>query len=143
MWKPGRRLFSTAAVLMILTALAHTAGNLAPGSGDAAEKLILAAMGNYRLPMGMGMNPSMLDIFHSVVFTMSITFLALGAINLALAAGGASDPLLRRVAWLNAAWVAAFIALNVVCRIPPPLISGVVIELPLVAYLVLPGPRQA
>jgi hypothetical protein len=51
--------------------------------------------------------------------------------------------LLRRVAWLNAAWVAAFMALNVVRQIPPPLIAGVVIELPLVAYLVLPGPRAA
>ncbi len=126
---------------MILTALAHTAGNLSSG-GDAAEETLLAAMRNYRIPLGLGMSRSVLDIFHSVVFTMSITFLALGAISLLLAGSDASDQLLRRVAWLNAAWVAAFIALNIVCRIPP-LISGVVIELALVAYLVLPGPRAA
>lgn len=51
MWKPGRRLFSTADVLMILTALAHTAGNLAPG-GDAAEQVLLVAMRNHRILLG-------------------------------------------------------------------------------------------
>jgi hypothetical protein len=42
-------------------------------------------MNGYRIPMGLGMNPSMSDINSLLVFTMSITFTALGLINLLLA----------------------------------------------------------
>jgi hypothetical protein len=117
---------------MLLTALAHTAGNLATAEPSPEEGAVTGAMRGYRLPMGMGMNPSMLDIFEDLVFTMSITFAALAAINLALAASAeVSDRALRRIAWVNLIWVAAFTALCWKYRIPPPLISGVLILLPL------------
>src|SRR6185369_7371921 len=84
MWRPGRRLFSTAALLMILTAAAHTAGNLASGPEDPAERQVFAAMDGLRFPLGMGMNPSLRDVYWELVFTMSITFAAIGVINLVI-----------------------------------------------------------
>jgi hypothetical protein len=145
MWRRGRRLFSLASILMLLTALAHTAGNLAPVEPTAAEKAVTDAMRGFHLAMGMGMNPSMLDIFEDLTFTMSITFAALAVINLALAASAdIADRLLRRIAWINLVWVAAFTWLCWRYRIPPPLISGVLIALPLAGLLLgRPGPEKA
>jgi hypothetical protein len=129
MWRSGRRLFSTAAILMILTAAAHTAGNLIPGDPDPAEQTVFAAMNAFHEPLGMGMNPSMHDIYSMLVFTMSITFSALGIMNLLLAASSqVPDALLRRASWVNAIWVGAFTLLAWKYRIPPPLISGALIE---------------
>ena len=83
-WQSGRRLFSSAGVLMLLTAVAHTAAHFLPSSGPAEDQLI-KAMGDFHLPIGFGMYPSMLDFQNAMVFTMTITFLALGVINLLLA----------------------------------------------------------
>jgi hypothetical protein len=136
-WQPGRRLFSTAAILMILTAAAHTAGNLQSRTNGPAEQRLIDTMNGYRIPMGLGMNPSMSDINSLLVFTMSITFTALGLINLLLAGTPeTSARLLRRVAWANALWVGAFLILSWIYRIPPPLISAAVIELFVLASLV-------
>lgn len=135
MWQPGRRLLATAGVLLILTALAHTAGQFGPPSGS-AELQLVAEMERFRIPLGLGMSPSMLGIYQALAFTMSVTFLALGAINLVLA--GSPDTtarLIRRIVWVNFVWVAAFLAVSAVYRIPPPLISAAIIELPLLAAL--------
>lgn len=136
MWRPGRRLFAVAAVLMILTAAAHTVGNVMEGPVDPAEQRLTAAMESFRLDLGMGMRPSVKDIYTSLSFTMSITLAALGLINLVLA-GSASvpDAVLRSVGWVNLIWVGVFLVLNWVCRIPPPLISAVLIEVAVVGAL--------
>lgn len=136
MWKRGRRLFSTAAVLMVLTSLAHTAGNLAPHAEDPAEKRLFSEMSSFRVPLGMGMSPSVEDIYWDLVFTMSITFAALGVLNLLIAASeDATDRLLRRVALFNAIWVGAFLLLSWRYQIPPALISAAVIEAVTIASL--------
>ena len=138
MWQPGRRLFSTASVLMILTAAAHTAGQLSPPSDPAVTEL-LAAMENLRRPLGLGMNASMLDLLRLLGFTMTVTFVGLGSINLLLAGSPDTTPgLLRRISWANVAWVGAFLALSFFYQIPPPFISAVIIELVLLASLLLP-----
>jgi hypothetical protein len=125
----GRRMFSLAAALMILTALAHTLGNLAGGPPDAADAMLEAAMRVRRVALGMGMNPSAWDIQRTLVFTMSITLAALGLMNLVLAASEETHQrLMRRVAWLNFVWVGAFTFLALAYRVPPPLISGLLIE---------------
>jgi len=135
-WRPGRRLFTVAAMLMILTAAAHTAGILKEGPVDPAEQRVLAAMEEFHIDMGMGMNPSARDIFQSLTITMSITLAALGLLNL-LVAGSAAvpDAILRRVSWVNLIWVGAFVALNWAYRLPPPLISGLLIEAAVVGAL--------
>lgn len=136
-WRPGRRLFTVAAVLMMLTAAAHTAGNMIEGPVDPAEQRVMAAMEGFRIDLGMGMIPSLRDIYKSLTFTMSITLAALGLMNLVLAGSAAApDGLLRRVSWVNLIWVGAFLALNWMMRIPPPLISAVLIELAVVGALV-------
>src|SRR5262245_53656445 len=124
-WMRGRRLFSTSAILMLLTALAHTAGNLAPTPPLPGELEVTAAMQAFHDPLGMGMNPSIWDILRDLAFTMSITFAAIAILNLTLAASrDMPDRLLRRVGWINAGWLAAFTILCFMYRIPPPLISG-------------------
>lgn len=142
-WQPGRRLFTTAAIFMILTAAAHTLGTVSPMPDGPAEQRLEAAMRGYVLSMGMGMNPNMLDVQMDLSFTMSITFAALGLLNLLLASSrDATDGLLRRIGWLNAIWVGAFLALNFIYRIPPPLICATVIEIFVVAALFVPSSRQ-
>jgi len=137
-WKPGRRLFSTAALLMILTAALHTIGNLSARPETGAEEKVFTDMGNLHFPLGMGMNPSLRDVYMDLVLTMSITFAALGLLNLAVAGvADASPEILRRMSWVNALWVGVFVILNVKYQIPPPLISGVVIELVVIASLLV------
>jgi len=128
-------MFSTAAVLMILTAVAHTAGNLT-ASPTPTEQTVFSEMNGLHVPLGMGMNPSIYDIYWTLVLTMSITFAALGLINLLLAASpDVSGRVLRQVSWANALWVGAFLILTAMCRIPPGLISAVIIELAVVGSL--------
>ena len=137
-WKPGRRLFSTAALLMILTSIAHTLGNIASRPETGAEDRVIAEMSRLRLPLGMGMNPSLMDIHWALVFGISVTFAALGAINLVLASGADTpERLLRRASWVNALWVGAFTIVAWAYRVPPPLIFGVLIEAFVLADLIV------
>ena len=144
MWRRGRRLFTTAAILMVLTAAGHTIGNVAPIPQGPAEQKVFAAMDEYRQPMGFGMVPSMHDIYWTLVFTMSITFFALGLMNLVVAASAdTSASLLRRLTWLNALWVGAFLILAWRYQVPPPLISAVIIEAVVAVSLILRPTKQA
>jgi len=134
LWRPGRWLFTVAASLMIVTAALHTLGNLSPGPEAGALKVLFTDMGSYHFPLGLGMTPSLLDIYWTLVFTMSITFAALGSLNLLIAASpDVTDDLLRRLTWVNILWVGALLMLSIAYRIPPPLISAVVIEAVLLA----------
>lgn len=129
-------MFTVAAILMILTALAHTAGNLASGPVDPADAAVEAAMQARKIPLGMGMAPSLWDVYRTLVFTMSITLIALGVMNLiVVASADVPGALLRRIAWLNFVWAGAFTLLSLAYRIPPPLISGVAIELAVLGSL--------
>ena len=121
---------------MLLGATLHTIGNLAPPR-DTALIALENGMKSFRFGAAMGMNPSMLDVHMLLVLTMTVTFAGLGVLNLTLAgAADISDRLLRRVIWINVFWVAASIALSWIYHVPPPLISGLIIELPLLAGLV-------
>jgi hypothetical protein len=114
---------------MILTAALHTAGNLAARQDSAEEIRVLAAMASLHFPLGMGMQPSLRDIYLDLVWTMSITMGALGVLNLVVAGSSElPDRVLRRVAWVNLIWVTGFLWLAWAQQVPPPLISGVVIE---------------
>ncbi len=135
-WKPGRRLFSCAAILMILLAIGHTVGFFGGGPPGPAEERLLADMGALRNPLGLGMSPSVKDIHYDFAWSVTITFAALGLINLTLAAFPETPyRLLRCVTWLNVLWVAAFLTLSWIFRIPPPLIFSAALEALLVASL--------
>ena len=123
----GRRAFSLAAVLMLLTALAHTLGNIQPITNP-EQRLLITQMAVLRLPLGLGMMPSVWDIYQNLMFTMSVTFLGLGLVNLVLGAHRDATPaLLRRVSWMNLVWVVGFTVLAAAFQITPAAISGVLI----------------
>jgi hypothetical protein len=122
MFRSGRRFFSIAAILMILTAVPHTLGFM---MGPPPEwKSVLA------------LNAELGAVFWVLAFTMSITFVALGAINLVIAAV-ADDRVVRLANWANFAWVGAFGLLSVHYWVMPPLISAAVIEVFVLAAMVL------
>ena len=116
----------TGTVLLALTGVAHTAGQFTPDEPELGAAL--AAMRAAHLPMGMGMAPSLFDIFRDLAFTMSIAFFALAAFNVLIARHRDTTPaLLRAATVLNLVWLAAFIALCWFYAVPPPLISGALV----------------
>jgi hypothetical protein len=136
-WKPGRRAFTSAAILMLLMAAGHTAGFLAAGPSNAVEEKLFADMGAVLNPLGLGMNPSVKDIYWDSAFTLGVAFAGLGAMNLVLAAiPETPDRVLRAAGWVNALWVAAFVVLSWVYRVPPPLIFGTILGIAVAASLI-------
>lgn len=137
MWRPGRRMFTIACILILMTAVLHTIGNLRPRSMGEAQNKVIDAMQSSRLPMGMGMEPSFYDILRTLTFTMSVTFVALGVTGLMLTASKSiSSGVIRNVTWFYLIWNGAFTFLCYYYRVPPPLICGVMIELALIVALI-------
>jgi len=129
----SRRFLSIAAVLMLLEAILHTIGNLLPVT-DPALIALEKSMRGYHFDMSM--NPSMFDAHMTLVLMMTITFAALGILNLVLAAApDLPQRLLRRTIWVNIVWVAGSVALSWFYGIAPPLICGIVVEVPLIGAL--------
>lgn len=92
---------------------------------------ILHTIGNL-----LSMNPPMFDVHMTLVLMMTITFMALGILNLVLAtAPDLPVQLLRRVVWVNVVRVAASVALCWFYGVSPPLICGIVTEVPLAGAL--------
>jgi hypothetical protein len=136
-WKPGRRLFTTAAVVMLLMAVGHTAGFLNETPSNPVEEKLFFDMGAVLNPLGLGMSPSVKDIYFGLAFALGITFAALGAMNLVLAAiPETPNRVLRAAGWVNALWVGAFLILNWVYRVPPPLIFGTILGIAVAASLI-------
>lgn len=105
---------------MIVTAVLHTLGNSTSLHGrDEA----------------LAINEQLRVVYWAFVYTISVTFVALGVINLLIAAKG-DDRLVRFTGWANFVWVGAF---GLVCLhywIPPPLIFAAVIEAFVLAAIV-------
>ncbi len=142
MFRRGRRLFSIASILLILTSVAHTLGQFQPEPQSPEFANLKSTMEAYTFPMGMGMNPSVIDIFDSVSFTMSIMLLWLGMQNLLVAMVDESGKMIRRFALVNIIGVGALIALYWYYRIPPPLISFVVVEIVFLLAILIPDRKQ-
>jgi hypothetical protein len=78
--------------------------------------------------MGMGMSPSVWEIYRGLVFTMSLCLVAMGALGLAVAGSrDATTRLLSRLALVFAISSAALTILYWVYQIPPPLISMAIV----------------
>jgi hypothetical protein len=125
--RPGRRLFSIASLALLLAGLLHLSGLVAGPPPEPAIREALAGMERARFDM-LGTQPSLLDVFHSLSVTMTITLLWLGAQNLLIAALDAGGALLRPTAWLSALGLGALVALYAYLRIPPPLTALAVAE---------------
>jgi hypothetical protein len=138
MFRAGRRFFSAASLLLIVVAGLHTLGHFAPQTDPALERL-MAEMDAFRLPLGMGMTPSIRDIFRSLSLTMSVTLVALGLQNLVVAASrDATARLIRGLTVVDLVAVGALVALYAFYRVPPPLVTLAVVEALFVLSLVLP-----
>lgn len=122
-------------VLLVLTAVLHAFGHTQKPSAE--HQALEAQMAAYRLPFGTGNDPTMLDAMHMLSWTMSLAFLAIGLMVLGIIAMAETpDRLLRRVAWMNALWLAVFAGLSCYFRLPPPAILGAVSALVFAAALV-------
>jgi len=137
LWKPGRRFFTSAAILMLLMAVGHTFGVLTGPPSSPVEKKLFDDMGAVLIPLGLGMNPSVRDVYFAFAFTVSIAFAALGLMNLVLAAiAEAPDRVFRIVDLVNALWVGAFLIMSWVYRVPPSVIFGTIIGIAVAASLI-------
>lgn len=123
----NRRLFTTASIAVILVAVAHTAGHLAPNpvlEADPEFARLTAVIDGYHAPLGMGMSPSFHDIHMSLVFTMTVALLSMGVIGLVFAADHTVTPnQLTKIAGLAAATAASMTGIYWIYQIPPPLVS--------------------
>jgi hypothetical protein len=120
----GRRALTVASLAMVLVAILHTVGNLAPPPIIDEQLVVLRRqMQSVHLPFGLRMAPSVWDIQRSLVFTMSVCLLAIGLVGLLVAADRDATPRLRsRVATIAAAASGMLTALYAVYRVPPPLL---------------------
>jgi hypothetical protein len=131
MFTRGRRLFATACIATIVVAILHTIGNtLGDAPPDPAYAAVDAAMRGYRIPLGMGMSPSVYDIHRTLVFTMSISIAAMGVLGLVVAASReATHTLIAQIATVEALTCGALTVLCALYQVPPPLISFTVVTL--------------
>lgn len=128
MFARGRRLFTVASLLMFLVALAHTMGTFSEPA-DPGAAAVVDAMKAYRFEIGPGWAPSVFDVQRSLSLTMTVFLVFLGTLNLAVAARKTwvEAGLLRPLAVANAACMWVLGLLYWIYRIPPPLISFVVL----------------
>lgn len=106
----GRRFFKAGAIVLILLGLAHSLSlfqNLVPANDT--ERQLLALMTNYKFNL-MGSMRTMDNLLRGFSICFMITALGLGLLDLALS--GERAGLLRRVAMINALWLAAMTAVS-------------------------------
>ncbi len=143
MFRHGRRLFSIASMLLILTAAAHTLGHFQPQPQTPEYINLKSTMEAYQFDLGMGMKPSVRDVLESLSLTMSVTLLLLGLQNLLIAMADESGKMVRRFAFVNIIGVGALATLYWVYRLPPPLISFVIVEVVFLLAVLVPDRKQA
>lgn len=129
MFRKGHRLFSAAAIGLILVAVLHGITHFSAPSDDLVMSALLTAMQAYRFDLGLG-NPSMMDIHDSLSLAMAITLLWTGLANLLIARyTGLRDKLMRRVCTLNILGVGALVALFGTYQLPAPAIGLGIVEI--------------
>lgn len=121
MFQQGRRAFSIGSIVLILTAIAHTLGNLPAPPSTPQEATLLDTMKSFILDMG-SMKPSMWDVFRALNLTMSVTVLFWGVQNLVLARLG-NAALIRPLALCSFVACLALVVLYWIYPVPPALIS--------------------
>ena len=142
MFRRGRRLFSIASILLILTAVAHTLGHFQPEPRTPEYTNLKSTMQAYQIDM-MGMKPSAYGMLESLSLTLTVMLLMLGLQNLLVAMVDESGKMIRRFGLLNIIGVGALIALSWYYSIPPPLISFVIVEIVFLLAILIPDRKQA
>jgi hypothetical protein len=103
--KWGRRLFKTGAVLLVLLGLAHSFSLFEkPAAANDTERQLLDLMTNYKFNL-MGSLRSTADLMRGFSVLFMVASLGLGVLDLLLSRERAG--MLKRVALINAIWLAA------------------------------------
>jgi len=143
MFRSGRRCFTITGILMLLLAVAHTVGFFGPHDMTPAENTLFTAMGALKEDMG-SMQPSIKDVYYCLALALTVLYVALGVIMLVLSASHEiSDGFLRRISWINLLWVTAFTLVGYHYQIPPPFISGIILDVAVLCHLFLPGGNKS
>jgi hypothetical protein len=138
LFAPGRRLFGVSCISLFIVAALHTIGNTVPPPADPAYHATERAMMSYRVPLGMGMVPSVWDIHRSLVFTMSVCLVAMGALGVVVGAAEDATPrLISRTAVVQAIASAVLTVLYFFYQITPAFISMAVVTLLFAAVVVV------
>jgi hypothetical protein len=106
--KWGRRLFITGAILLVLLGMVHSLSLLEkPVPANDTERQLLDLMSNYKFNL-VGSMRSMDNLLRGFSISFMLAALGMGALDLLLARERAG--LLKRVALINAIWLAAMVA---------------------------------
>lgn len=106
--KWGRRLFCIGGVWLILLGLVHSLSLIKPMiPANDTERQLLDLMANYKFNL-MGSMRSMMDLLRGFSIAFMFAALGFGVIDLAMARERAE--LLKRLALINAAWLALMLA---------------------------------
>ena len=138
MKRPGRRTFIIASVFLILVGCLHTFGSLSKTT-DPGLLAIEATQRSFHVPLGLGMEPSVLAMEKALTLTISVMWLWLGALGVLIGLSDASPQVLRRFTIMNLLGCGALVLLYAHYRIPPPLVSVALVEVMFVLSLL----RQA
>ena len=108
--KWGRRLFKTGAVVLVLVGLVHSLSLFEkPVPANDTERQLLDLMANYKFNL-MGSARSMADLMRGFSVSFMVAALGLGVLDLLLSRE--RPGLLKRVALINAIWLAAMTAVS-------------------------------
>jgi hypothetical protein len=145
MFPAGRRWFLAASWATLLVSALHTIGNtLSSPPADAAYTTLESTMRGYRIPLGLGMVPSMWDINQSLVFTMSICLAAIGVLGVIVGTSRETTPrLVRPAAVVLTLASAALTLLFFRYQVTPAFVSMVVVTLLFLVAIVESGRRDA
>lgn len=109
--KWGRRLFTAGAVWLLVLGLVHSLSLLGkPSPANETERQLLDLMSHYQFNI-MGSMRSMDNFLRGFSISFMLATLVMGAINLTLRRERPS--LLKRIAMVNATWLAAMTAVSV------------------------------
>jgi hypothetical protein len=101
-------------------------------------------MSELRMPMGLGMEPSLRDISLGLGVTMTLTLVLMAAIGLVIPAAAPNDHRVYRVsAWTVCLANLAMLAIWWYYQVPPPLVFQVALTPILALAALLPRPAQA
>jgi|SRR5579862_5383268 len=136
----GRRLFQAGALLLLLLGIVHSLSlfeKLIPA--NATEKQLLDLMVNYKFNL-MGTTRSMADLLRGFSISFMLSVLGLGILDLLLSRERVA--LLKRLALINAAWLAAMtgVSLRYFFAAPTSFLTAPLLFFTL-AWLKLPGER--
>ncbi|MGA7753523.1 MAG: hypothetical protein WCB05_11850 [Candidatus Sulfotelmatobacter sp.] len=139
--KWGRRLFTAGAVLLLLLGLVHSLSLLEkPIPANDTERQLMDLMAHYRFNL-MGSMRSMDNFLRGFSISFMLGVFCVGAIDLVL--GRERAGLLRRVALVNAIWLAAMTAIGLRYFFAAPTSFLAIALLIFVgAWLMLPGEEK-